>query len=150
MFPGGTFSAAAYSRESNHGSALLLSSTSRSDNSGVANSRFGELAGIIAQTVINKDLRSSMRVVRSTTRTTRDILAQLAAPKRHQLVRFNQRRGQIGAADHVDAADSVASLLAMMLRIAVMDGPVNGEQQRLLDATERYFTEKKHPPGKWG
>jgi uncharacterized tellurite resistance protein B-like protein len=69
-------------------------------------------------------------------------------------------RDEIYLIDHLDRIlersaprfepDSVASLLAMMLRIAVMDGPVNGEQQRLLDATERYFTEKKHPPGKWG
>jgi uncharacterized tellurite resistance protein B-like protein len=35
-----------------------------------------------------------------------------------------------------EAADS---LLSMMRRIATVDGPMNGEQQRLLEATERYF-----------
>lgn len=35
--------------------------------------------------------------------------------------------------------ESADSLLGMMRRIATVDGPMNGEQQRLLEATERYF-----------
>jgi len=35
--------------------------------------------------------------------------------------------------------EAVESLLGMMRRIATHDSPMNSEQQRLLDATERYF-----------
>jgi uncharacterized tellurite resistance protein B-like protein len=36
-------------------------------------------------------------------------------------------------------AETVASLLAMMRRVAGLDGSVNAEQQKLIDATERYY-----------
>jgi uncharacterized tellurite resistance protein B-like protein len=36
-------------------------------------------------------------------------------------------------------SDTVASLLAMMRRVAALDGSINTEQQKLIDATERYF-----------
>lgn len=69
-------------------------------------------------------------------------------------------RNEIYLVDHLDRIlersaprfepDAVASLIAMMRRIAVMDGSINGEQQRMIDATEQYFAAKKHQPGKWG
>lgn len=68
-------------------------------------------------------------------------------------------RDEIYLVDHLDKIlarsaarfepDTVASLLAMMRRIAVMGGGMNGEQQKLIDATERYFTERSHSTGKW-
>ncbi|HEY0684881.1 MAG TPA: TerB family tellurite resistance protein [Steroidobacter sp.] len=45
---------------------------------------------------------------------------------------------------------AVASLLGMMRKLAAMDGSINGEQQKLIDATERFFaSRKKGPNGKW-
>lgn len=45
---------------------------------------------------------------------------------------------------------AVGSLLGMMRRIAVLDGSINGEQQKLIDATDRYFsTRQKVATGKW-
>lgn len=45
---------------------------------------------------------------------------------------------------------AVSSLLGMMRRIAALDGSINGEQQKLIDATERYFTSRqKVAGGKW-
>jgi uncharacterized tellurite resistance protein B-like protein len=46
--------------------------------------------------------------------------------------------------------DAVASLLAMMRRVAVLDGSVNAEQQKLIDATERFFAARSQPAKKWG
>jgi uncharacterized tellurite resistance protein B-like protein len=68
-------------------------------------------------------------------------------------------RDEIYIVDHLDKilersaprfeSDAVASLLAMMRRIALMDGSINGEQQKLIDATERYFAARTKPTGKW-
>jgi hypothetical protein len=45
---------------------------------------------------------------------------------------------------------AVPSLLGMMRRIAALDGSINGEQQKLIDATERYFASRqKVAGGKW-
>ncbi len=42
------------------------------------------------------------------------------------------------------------SLLGMMRRLATLDGSLNSEQQKLLDATERYFAARFQPtPRKW-
>lgn len=46
--------------------------------------------------------------------------------------------------------DAVASLLAMMRRVAVLDGSVNTEQQKLIDATEAFFAGRAKGTGKWG
>lgn len=46
--------------------------------------------------------------------------------------------------------ETVASLTVMMRRIAMLDGSVNAEQQRLIEATERYFSAKHQQSGKWG
>lgn len=46
--------------------------------------------------------------------------------------------------------EAVTSLLAMMRRVAVLDGSVNSEQQKLIDATERFFGERTKVKGKWG
>jgi uncharacterized tellurite resistance protein B-like protein len=47
--------------------------------------------------------------------------------------------------------DAVSSLLAMMRKIAALDGSINTEQQKLIDATERYFAGRnKVAAGKWG
>jgi uncharacterized tellurite resistance protein B-like protein len=45
---------------------------------------------------------------------------------------------------------AVASLLAMMRRIAALDGSINSEQQKLIEATENYFSSRTKPAGKWG
>jgi len=47
-------------------------------------------------------------------------------------------------------ADTVAALLAMMRRVAALDGSINAEQQKLIDATERYFAPRLRPAvSKW-
>src|SRR5262249_34847737 len=58
-------------------------------------------------------------------------------------------RDEIYLVDHLDKIlarsadrfepDAVASLLGMMRKVAALDGSINGEQQKLIDATERYF-----------
>lgn len=69
-------------------------------------------------------------------------------------------RDEIYIVDHLDkilapsAAKfepaAVSSLLTMMRRIAALDGSINGEQQKLIDATERFFaTRQKAAGGKW-
>jgi uncharacterized tellurite resistance protein B-like protein len=46
--------------------------------------------------------------------------------------------------------DAVSSLLAMMRKIAALDGSINTEQHKLIDATERYFAGRnKVAAGKW-
>ena len=45
--------------------------------------------------------------------------------------------------------ETVSSLLAMMRRIAVLDGSVNAEQQKLIEATDSYFASRVKPTGKW-
>jgi hypothetical protein len=45
--------------------------------------------------------------------------------------------------------EAVSSLLAMMRRVAELDGAINGEQQKLIDVTERFFTARQKPSGKW-
>ena len=47
--------------------------------------------------------------------------------------------------------DAVDSLLAMLRRIATLDGAINTEQQKLLDAIERYFATRfqQSPRKKW-
>jgi uncharacterized tellurite resistance protein B-like protein len=47
--------------------------------------------------------------------------------------------------------EAVASLLGMMRKIAALDGSINTEQHKLIDATERYFAGcNKVAAGKWG
>ena len=69
-------------------------------------------------------------------------------------------RDEIYIVDHLDKIlepsaakfepSAVSSLLSMMRRIAALDGSINGEQQRLIDATERYFASRqKAAGGKW-
>ena len=43
----------------------------------------------------------------------------------------------------------MSSLLAMMRKVAALDGSINTEQQKLIDATERYFSGRHQPQGKW-
>ena len=44
----------------------------------------------------------------------------------------------------------MSSLLTMMRQIAALDGSIDGEQQKSIDATERYFaTRQKVAGGKW-
>jgi uncharacterized tellurite resistance protein B-like protein len=44
----------------------------------------------------------------------------------------------------------ITSLLAMMRRIAALDGSINGEQQKLIDTTDRYFATRQKVAGdKW-
>lgn len=68
-------------------------------------------------------------------------------------------RDVIYIVDHLDkilersaerfAPDAVASLLEMMRRIAALDGSINSEQQKLIEATERYFAARAKPASKW-
>lgn len=43
----------------------------------------------------------------------------------------------------------VTSLLALMRRVADLEGPANDEQRKLIDATRRYFGEQSRPQGVW-
>jgi uncharacterized tellurite resistance protein B-like protein len=46
--------------------------------------------------------------------------------------------------------ETIASLLAMMRRVAALDGSINTEQQKLIDATERYYAARFQPStNKW-
>ena len=45
--------------------------------------------------------------------------------------------------------ENVSSLLRLMRRVAELDGSINAEQQKLIDATERYFSAKQPAAGKW-
>ena len=68
-------------------------------------------------------------------------------------------RDQIYIVDHLDKIlersapqfepDNVSSLLRMMRRIAALDGSINAEQEKLISATERYFSARNKAPGKW-
>jgi len=68
-------------------------------------------------------------------------------------------RDEIYIVDHLDKilersagrfeAGASASLLGMMRKIALLDGSINSEQQKLIDATERYFAARQKAVGKW-
>jgi uncharacterized tellurite resistance protein B-like protein len=69
-------------------------------------------------------------------------------------------RDEIYLVDHLDKIlelsapkfepSAVSSLLSMMRGVAALDGSINGEQQKLIDATDRYFaTRQKVTSGKW-
>ena len=45
--------------------------------------------------------------------------------------------------------ENVSSLLRLMRKVAALDGAINGEQEKLIAATERYFAAKQPAPGKW-
>lgn len=69
-------------------------------------------------------------------------------------------RDEIYIVDHLDKilersaprfeTENVRSLLRLMRKVAALDGPINAEQQKLIDATERYFAAKQPSAGKWG
>jgi uncharacterized tellurite resistance protein B-like protein len=44
---------------------------------------------------------------------------------------------------------AVGSLLGMMRRVAALDGSINAEQQKLIDATERFFAGRQQAGGRW-
>jgi uncharacterized tellurite resistance protein B-like protein len=68
-------------------------------------------------------------------------------------------RDEIYLVDHLDKIlarsaerfepDTVTSLLAMMRKVAMLEGSINAEQQKLIDATEHYFSGRSQPQGKW-
>ena len=68
-------------------------------------------------------------------------------------------RDEIYLVDHLDKilkpsaarfeGDAVASLLRMMRKVAVLDGSVNSEQQKLIDETEAFFAAKAPRAQKW-
>ena len=69
-------------------------------------------------------------------------------------------RDEIYLVDHLDkilarsaqrfAPDAIGSLLGMMRKVAALDGNINGEQQKLIDATERYFAgSSRQSTAKW-
>lgn len=84
---------------------------------------------------------------------TRDAAADLLLASSHLI------RDVIYIVDHLDkilerSAErfepaAVSSLLAMMRRMAALDGSINGEQQKLIDATERFFAARQKPASKW-
>lgn len=85
---------------------------------------------------------------------TRDEASDLLLASSHLI------RDEIYLVDHLDKilarsasrfeADAVAALLGMMRKVAALDGSINTEQQKLIDATERYFARCDQPTGKWG
>lgn len=84
---------------------------------------------------------------------TRDAAADLLLASSHLI------RDEIYIVDHLDKilersaprfeADAVSSLLAMMRRVAALDGDTNGEQRKLIDAAESFFAARHQPAGKW-
>ena len=86
-------------------------------------------------------------------RISRDEASDLLLASSHLL------RDVIYLVDHLDKVlersaerfepEVAASLLSMMRRVAVLDGSVNSEQQKLIDATERYFATLHKPAGVW-
>jgi uncharacterized tellurite resistance protein B-like protein len=68
-------------------------------------------------------------------------------------------RDEIYLVDHLDKIlapsaerfepDAIASLLRMMRRVAALDGSMNAEQEKLINATEAYFASKAPPSRKW-
>ena len=45
--------------------------------------------------------------------------------------------------------EQVRELLAMMRKVAALDGSINAEQEQLLSATEQFFARRHAPPEKW-
>lgn len=43
----------------------------------------------------------------------------------------------------------IASLIALMQRVAKLEGPANEEQRKLIEATERYFSERTAGKHRW-
>ena len=68
-------------------------------------------------------------------------------------------RDEIYLVDHLDKilarsaerfeTDAIASLLRMMRRVAALDGSINAEQEKLINATEAYFASKAPRSQKW-
>ncbi len=68
-------------------------------------------------------------------------------------------RDEIYIVDHLDKIlersaerfepEAVASLLAMMRRLAAMDGSINSEQEKLINATDQYFASREKPNRVW-
>lgn len=83
----------------------------------------------------------------------RDEAADLLLASSHMI------RDEIYIVDHLDKIlersapkfepENVSSLLRLMRKVAALDGSINAEQQKLIDATERYFSGKQQPAGKW-
>lgn len=69
-------------------------------------------------------------------------------------------RDEIYLVDHLDkilersaskfGSDEVASLLRMMRTLAVQDGAMNAEQEKLINAADAYFAARAQQPRKWG
>jgi uncharacterized tellurite resistance protein B-like protein len=53
-----------------------------------------------------------------------------------------------GSADGFEP-EAIASLSAMMRRIAALDGSINSEQEKLISATEQYFAARRKPAKVW-
>jgi uncharacterized tellurite resistance protein B-like protein len=68
-------------------------------------------------------------------------------------------RDEIYLVDHLDKIlersapkfefEAVTALLRMMRRMAALDGAINGEQEKLINATDSYFAARLRPPAKW-
>jgi uncharacterized tellurite resistance protein B-like protein len=68
-------------------------------------------------------------------------------------------RDEIYLVDHLDKilersapkfeAEAATALLRMMRRMAALDGDMNSEQEKLINATDRYFAARTKPPTKW-
>ena len=98
--------------------------------------------------------RELQNIFQSEFEISRDEAADLLLASSHLI------RDEIYIVDHLDKIlapsaakfelEAVRSLLTMMRRVAALDGSINGEQQKLIDATERYFeTRTKVASGKW-
>ena len=68
-------------------------------------------------------------------------------------------RDELSVADNVDKIleksaqrfqkEQVRELMAMMRKVAALDGSINAEQEKLLNATEQHFDRIHAPPQKW-
>lgn len=98
--------------------------------------------------------RELQNIFQSEFEISRDEAADLLLASSHLI------RDEIYIVDHLDKIlapsaakfelEAVRSLLTMMRRVAALDGSINGEQQKLIDATERYFEgRQKVANGKW-
>jgi uncharacterized tellurite resistance protein B-like protein len=98
--------------------------------------------------------RELQAIFQSEFQISRDEAADLLLASSHLI------RDEIYIVDHLDKIlepsapkfepSAVSSLLGMMRRVAALDGSINAEQQKLIDATDQYFAARqKVAGGKW-
>jgi uncharacterized tellurite resistance protein B-like protein len=79
-----------------------------------------------------------------------DLLVACAHLLRNEVYVFDNLERVLERAKDRFSVTQVASLATLMRRVAELDGPANGEQRKLIDATQRYFEERAQPKSAWG